>query len=280
MRFIDLEAIRPNILPQIEALEEAKLKSIAACPEERGGLLERYRGRWIALRAAFEAYSNGKCWYVECTNPGADNDVDHYRPKSSVAQDPGHPGYYWLAFEWRNLRLSCQRANRLRRDPDTGETGGKGDNFPLVNPRERARTPDDDISLEIPAILDPTNREDVAALTFGPNGEVDLVPECRGKEVAEAKFQSSLRHLHLNWPKFREARVQLYNRVERVVRRGERLAPKNDDEFGADGQAFLDICQDLADWIQPHQEYSMAALAYVEMFRDRWWIRDVVLQLK
>ena len=280
MRLIDLDAIRPNISPQIAALQEAKFQVLREVdPQERRVLFERYRARWTAVREAFEEHSNGKCWYVECSNPGADNDIDHYRPKSSVAQDPTHPGYYWLAFEWRNLRLSCQRANRLRRNPETGETGGKGDNFPLVNPQNRARTPDDDLSLEIPAILDPTNPDDVAALTFRANGDVDLVPERKGEHIQEAKLEASRRHLHLNWPKFREARVKLYNQIERFVHRGERLAPQNYDGMHAVAQAFLDICQDLANWTEPHQQFSMAARAYVEMFRDRWWIRDIVLRL-
>ena len=281
MRFVDLDAIHPSILAQIEALEEAKNLVInATTHQERGAIIEQYRARWTAVRDVFEAYSHGKCWYVECTSSGADNDIDHYRPKSRVAQDRTHPGYYWLAFDWKNLRLSCQRANRLRRNPETGETGGKGDNFPLVNPEQRASMPHHDLSLEVPAILDPTNPNDVAILTFAPNGEVDLIPECKGQLIPESKLDVSRRYLHLNWPKFSESRLQLYNQVERFVRRGELLAPQAGDGIFAVAQTFFDICNDLASWIQPNQQYSMAARAYVEMFRDRWWIRDIVLQVQ
>ena len=296
MRFIDLDEIRPTILPQIDELEEAKREVLAEHdPEQRRALLDRYRTRWTAVRDAFEAYSNGKCWYVECSNPGAGNDIDHYRPKGGVAQDRTHPGYYWLAFEWRNLRLSCQRANRLRKNPETGETGGKGDNFPLVNPEWRAHMPEHDLSLEVPAIVDPTDPDDVSLLTFGRNGEVELVPERKDEPVAEAKLKASQRHLHLNWPKFRDARVELYNQIERFVHRGEDLAPEEFedlapeefedlapeqiDELNDVPRAFLDICVDLANWTRPREDYSMAALAYVQMFRDRWWVRDIVLPL-
>lgn len=280
MRLIDLEAIRPRIRAEIRRLEEAKLEVLrAADAEARKELFERYRARWSAVRDAFEEQSNGKCWYVECKNPGSDNDIDHYRPKSRVAEDLTHPGYYWLAFEWTNFRLSCQRANRPRRNPETDETGGKSDNFPLVNPENRARAPGDDLSLEIPAIFDPTNVVDVAMLTFGPSGDVELAPAFKGQRVPEEKLEASRLYLHLNWPKFREARVKLYNQIERFVHRGEALAPQSFDGMHAVAQGFLDICKDLADWTEPHQEYSMAARAYVEMFRDRWWIRDIVLRL-
>ena len=110
--------------------------------------------------------------------------------------------------------------------PETTETGGKGDNFPLLNPESRARGPEDDLSLEIPAIVDPTNTADVAMLTFGPSGEVELVPECKGERIAEEKLEASRRYLHLNWPRFREERVMLYNEIERTVHRGEDLAPE------------------------------------------------------
>lgn len=280
MRLIDLEAIRPGIRDEIEALNEAKDMVLAEPdPDERKELFERHRARWIAVRDAFEEHSDGKCWYVECRSSGADNDIDHYRPKSRVAEDGTHPGYYWLAFEWTNLRLSCQRANRPRRNLEIGETGGKSDNFPLVEPEKRARTPDDDLSRENPAIVDPTNAADVAMLTFGPSGNVELVPERKGEPIAEAKLEASRLHLHLNWPRFRDDRVMLYNEIERYVLRGEDLAPTDFGGMHSVGQAFLDICKDLANRTKPHEEYSSAARAYVEMFRDRWWIRDIVLRV-
>ena len=280
MRLIDLEAIRPDIRSEIEALDEVKGMTLTETdPEKRKALFDRYRERWTAVRDTFEKHSHGKCWYVECKSPGADNDIDHYRPKSRVAEDRTHPGYFWLAFEWKNFRLSCQRANRRRRDEERGETGGKGDHFPLVNHKKRARSPQDDLSLEIPAIVDPTNAADVAMLTFGRSGEVELVPERQGEPIAEAKLEASRLYLHLNWPEFREDRVMLYNVIERSVHRGEDLAPTDFTGKHVVAQAFPDICKDLAKRTQPHQEYSKAARAYVEMFRDRWWIREIVLRV-
>ena len=280
MRLMDFEAIRPNIRGEIEALDEAQRQVLEEPdPVRRRALFERHRTRWTAVRDAFEEHSDGKCWYVECKSSGAGNDIDHYRPKSRVAEDRTHPGYYWLAFNWRNLRLSCQRANRPRRDLESGATGGKGDNFPLVNPEGRAHGPQDDLAFEIPAIVDPTNAADVAMLTFGRSGEVELVPERTGEPIAEAKLEASRLFLHLNWPRFRDDRVMLYNEIERFVHRGEDLAPSDFSGMHAVAQAFVDICKDLAKRTEPHQEYSRAARAYVEMFRDRWWIRDIVLRV-
>ncbi len=280
MRLIDLEAIRPEIRKEIQALEEAKDEVLhEPDPEQRKALFENYDDRWRAVRAAFEAVSHGKCWYTECRSAGADNDIDHYRPKGRVAEDRAHPGYYWLAFEWTNLRLSCQRANRPRRNPESGGTGGKADHFPLVYPEDRAFRPADDLSREVPAIFDPTNPLDVALLTYGRSGELELVPERKGEPVAEAKLKASRLYLHLNWPRFRDERVEIYNQIERSVRRGEQLAPRDYGDAHTVQQTFLDICNDLVKLTLPQQEYSKAARGYVEMFRDRWWIRDIVLNV-
>src|SRR5262245_45190617 len=203
MRFIDLEQIRPRIRDQVERLAEARDAVIAENdPAERRKLIERYRDRWVAFRVAFDEFSYGKCWYVECRNDGTDDDVDHFRPKLGVKEDDDHPGYYWLAFEWTNFRLSCHRANRPRVNPETGETGGKAEHFPLLNPDQRAMTPADNLAREMPALLDPTNPADPVLVSFKPNGEVDLSPEYRGNGSAEAKLRASCLYLHLNWPKF------------------------------------------------------------------------------
>jgi 5-methylcytosine-specific restriction endonuclease McrA len=279
MRFVDLEEIKPAIRDKIKALEEAKAAVLAELdPHRRAALIDRYRPRWTALREAFAAYSHDKCWYVECKNLGTDDDIDHFRPKAGVKEDPAHPGYYWLAFDWTNLRLSCHRANRPRTNPVTGETGGKAEHFPLIDSGTRAMGPGDDLALEVPTLLDPTRLADVVLLSFKPNGEVDLSPEFKGQPLAEAKFEASRLYLHLNWPKFRDARVVLYNRIARTVDRGEREAPQ-DYEIHAAGAAFIDACRDLKNAMAAREEYSGAARVYVESFKHVWWVRDIVLKV-
>ena len=66
-------------------------------------------------KALFELF-HGKCAYCE-TLLTSGGELDHFRPKrGAVSRDgtksPGH--YYWLAYEWENLYLSCQMCNRLK----------------------------------------------------------------------------------------------------------------------------------------------------------------------
>lgn len=279
MRFIDLEEIKPLIRDEIVALEEAKAAVLAEPdPGRRAELMKQYRPRWTALRQAFATVSHDKCWYVECKNPGTDDDIDHFRPKSRVHEDPAHPGYYWLAFEWTNLRLSCHRANRPRSNPETGEVGGKADHFPLVDPSARAMVPGDDLTREVPALFDPTCIGDVALLSFNPNGEADLSPQYKGQPIPEAKFKASCRFLHLNWPKFRDARVVLYNLIDRLVDRGNRIAPQ-DNSLPPAGHPFYDVIRDLRKRMDAREEYCAAAKNYVESFKHLWWVCDIVLKV-
>lgn len=280
MRFIDLEELKPRVrhlLPALEAARDAVLTE--ADPVQRAALINAQRAQWVALRAEFAAFSHGKCWYVECKNPGTDDDIDHFRPKLGVNEDPAHPGYYWLAFDWRNLRLSCHRANRPRINPEGVGTGGKGGHFPLINPVARAYTPAEGIGQEGPALLDPTNVLDVALLTFRQSGEVDLSPEFRGQSGPEAKLAASRLILHLDWPAFREARVVLYNTIERTVDRGEREAPRDFNDNQAPKNGFVDAIRDLKNAMKAEKEYSAAARVYVESFKHLWWVRDIVLKV-
>lgn len=280
MRFIDLEDVRPLIRHLLTDLDEAKNAVAAeADPKKRSDLVEALRKRWVALRPYLEEVSYKKCWYVECRNPGTDDDVDHFRPKGRVHEDPNHLGYYWLAFDWTNYRLSCHRANRWRINQESGIRGGKADHFPLIDAGTRAFSPEDDISLEVPALIDPTDPLDPPLLTFLPNGEVGLAPERKGDPIAEAKFDASRIHLHLDWPEFVDARVMLFNRVERAIQRGQREAPQDFASASSGGcaPAFKDAIKDLRRMMRPWEEYSMAARAYVESFKHLWWVRDIVL---
>lgn len=86
----------------------------------------------------------GKCAY--CESPvlvSQHGDIEHWRPKRAVSDLEGepveHPGYYWLAYDWRNLLLSCIACNqkwKKTRFPVKGQhasqPGGESDEQPLL----------------------------------------------------------------------------------------------------------------------------------------------------
>ena len=92
---------------------------------------------------------HGKCCYCEKISCG---EIEHYRPKRAVRQSPKstnlYPGYYWLAYDWDNLLVSCTDCNR-----------NKSILFPLEDETTRARSHHDNIQDEKPLFINPAKDE-------------------------------------------------------------------------------------------------------------------------
>jgi hypothetical protein len=105
------------------------------------------------VKTALMKVHKNKCCYCERRSGSSGAfAVEHYRPKSGVKQsrtqkEDDCPGYYWLAYTWDNLLLSCHECN----------SDWKRTLFPLSNPRQRARSHREDISRERPLIINPAS---------------------------------------------------------------------------------------------------------------------------
>lgn len=113
------------------------------------------------VKAALIADQHGKCCYCESRFEATGfGDVEHFRPKAGVRQAVGgmleKPGYYWLAYQWKNLFFSCEICNRRY----------KGNWFPLLNPAARARHHGQPLSREQPVLPDPGREDPTADLKF------------------------------------------------------------------------------------------------------------------
>lgn len=81
------------------------------------------------VRDYLNKYYLAKCAYCESLCKA---EIEHYRPKLGVNEDNTHGGYYWLCYEWSNLVPSCRYCNT---------EGGKGNQFPIINPLKRVMIP-------------------------------------------------------------------------------------------------------------------------------------------
>lgn len=105
-----------------------------------------FRGTvWSDLKWHLFELFNDKCAYCESKVRLTDRgDVEHYRPKGKVDEDPAHPGYFWLAYYEMNLLPSCKLCNQE----------GKKTHFPVEGSHSRDNymwTP------EKPLLLNPYN---------------------------------------------------------------------------------------------------------------------------
>ncbi|MCT4614120.1 MAG: hypothetical protein N4A49_04495 [Marinifilaceae bacterium] len=91
------------------------------------GIRQENGRRIYEVRDLLKKIFHNKCAYCESrTNKP---EIEHYRPKKEVYEDPTHPGYYWLCYEWTNLLPSCRYCNT---------EGGKGNYFPIAGTRQYA----------------------------------------------------------------------------------------------------------------------------------------------
>ena len=158
-------------------------------PSEETQEIWRNHKKWL-LRNKF----NNKCAYCEKNLSDIPTDAEHWRPKRRITgvQTDEHPGYFWLAYSWRNLLPACSMCNFY---------DGKKNQFPTSNSHifrrrlteaERAQLirPDEAIestkepgvwylgaedldALEEPLLLHPyIDKDPTEHLEFGPDGTV------------------------------------------------------------------------------------------------------------
>ena len=102
------------------------------------------------VKQALKTAQHDKCAYCETRDARSPGAVEHYRPKGGWRQNKGDtlqpPGYFWLAYRWKNLLFACTMCN---------DGGHKENRFPLDNPATRATPSAPSIRRESPLLLDP-----------------------------------------------------------------------------------------------------------------------------
>jgi uncharacterized protein (TIGR02646 family) len=235
-----------------EDVATARKKAISA-----GLNKEKRKKIWRDLAPYLGRLRKEKCWYSESKNSGSDKDVDHFRPKNAVAEDPSHEGYWWRAFDWRNYRYSCKWCNQRRVDVVHSTDGGKWDYFPIGN-GFRARLEGDNCDDEWVNLLDPTVAADCKLLTFRSDGHPTPAKEQGTREYERAKVSIWL--YHLDRKEFVNDRKELAGRIKRIVQYMETLRPCITDLRMR--MLYLNQEMELFRLIGRNSDYSSAALAY------------------
>lgn len=160
-----------------------------------------YKGGRTELWQAF----GEKCAYCEVKFIlDQAGDVEHYRPKMGVRdadnREIKHPGYYWLAYHWRNLLPACAKCNRPTKTADG--LIGKGERFPVVG--AYAMRPEE-LPTEKPLLIHP----------MFDDPEVDLVFDAPTGLIAGRtdRGEATVKILGLNREGLPEARIETYEGV-------------------------------------------------------------------
>ena len=200
-------------------------------------------------------------------------EIDHYRPKAGVAKSE-HPGYWWLAFDWRNWRFVCKHCNSQFTDPETGTVGGKGNHFPLLDGETRRICNEgdyedyEDLLDEDPILLDPAEREDPQLLTFTGDGRP--APAMKDEQSPGYwRAKDSIKIYHLNHSRLNRERRKIYNRVHDLVKDYQRYQSRWETEGDRSARALArKALKELGTMIAPTAEYSATARAYLQECRN------------
>jgi uncharacterized protein (TIGR02646 family) len=199
------------------------------------------------VKEALISAQHKKCCFCERLI-GSDGDVEHFRPKQAYRQKAGeklqYPGYYWLAYEWDNLYLSCAPCNQRH----------KKNLFPLVNPAERAANHKQSITQEQPLLIDPGKENPEDFISF--RGEMPFSINDNSKGVATIKF---LKLGERALPDARLQQLQKLRALHRIVLKAT-ADPKNSDiqKLAREAQQVLD------DAVQDTSEFAAANRAAIK----------------
>ena len=167
----------PAILQTTGAAEIAALKKMAKSKLDAYKFKSSlYGGKEV--KEKLKALQHDKCCFCESkVSVVAHGDVEHYRPKAGWVQQEKDklvkPGYYWTAYDFSNLFLSCQICNQKF----------KKNYFPLANPTQRATSHRKPIAKEKPLIIDPGKDNPAKFLTFNKEIIVAVNNNAKGLET-------------------------------------------------------------------------------------------------
>lgn len=130
------------------------------------------------VKSALKQMQRDKCCFCESKISHISyGDVEHYRPKGGYQQTKQGtlqtPGYYWLAYAWENLLLSCTLCNQQF----------KKNLFPLLEQERRALSHHDDIALEQPLLINPSITDPGQYIGFRQEIPYALEGNIYGKET-------------------------------------------------------------------------------------------------
>lgn len=240
--------------------------------KERSAYLSKYNS-WSVLKVWLAGISNQKCWYCEVDSLRAPCDVDHFRPKldTTVFRTAiGHSGYYWLAYQWSNYRLSCIRCNRPEKDKDI--LHGKANEFALRCETKRCKDAGEGIADEEPTLLDPCCESDTLLLAYTLDGEVKPAAEVGTWEYERASYTINVLGLNdFRVPEDKKKRWRaLADFIEVIDKKGNSLPKKLQDS----------IMGRLKDHVDSGHEYSSFFRSVIGTHRDKDWIDDIIKKAK
>ena len=165
---------------------------------------------------------NFKCAYCEKDIRDEDKHIEHYRPKNI---------YYWLAYSWDNLLLSCGQCNRHKwNNFETKKTKVTYTDEEFEDIHNLGKNYDE---LEEPMIINPEKDDILEDIQFDKNAFIDSENERVKHTIFEA--------CDLNRNMLIENRVKIFNQLNRSIRTN--LGKKSKSGIESAIENFIEDCK-------------------------------------
>lgn len=259
MIYIDRTGFAPDAAWLNKADEITKELLNAKTLDQKHKIIDDNESLWGELKDVLMELSHQKCWYSEAKDTFSYYHVDHFRPKKKALgldkKDKG--GYWWLAFNWTNYRISGAVGNVNKRDK-----------FAVY--RNKANNPDEVWEDETIYLLDPCNQFDPIKLTFNFNGEARSL-YLAGFHKEQAEY--SITALKLNYKKLKEARKKVWSDCSLIVSELTNLLDAESKSPSATRRGKMEILfKQLKELIKPSSEFSATARACLKSTGIEWAI--------
>ncbi len=253
MRYIDLSLIDEND-PDVKAwLQKAQRCLLELSQQETHAERTKYLNKhniWSEFKPILYKYYGEKCWYSECSLEGAYGDVDHFRPKNKSTTEQGKTilkdGYWWLAYDYLNYRLSCEKSNR------GFKKGGKKNSFPLKTGTNPAGFPDKN---DIPLLLDPCKEQDTDLIDCDETGTIIALSE-DPEDIERVRLSSCI----YNWNLFNAGRKSARIQCQSALKYFE-MTYESDDY----AEKMPDALENLCRMVNAQNPYSSFSRKYLEL---------------
>lgn len=185
--------------------------------------------------------------------------MEHYRPKKNAKDGDGtkDDGYWWLAFDWQNLRICGNAGNRK-----------KGTYFPLREGCARGK-PFGDLRYEQPLLLDPVDEDDPVLLFFNLEGRAVPAPHITD-DWEKTRVECSIERYNLDFDPLMNGRrlvwVECWNRLQDYLR--EVRLYQHDPTNMIARDRLKQAAKRVRELIREDQEFSAVARACVESSGD------------
>lgn len=159
------------------------------------------------VRKTLWKHHNGKCCYCERKRElKRESDVEHYRPKSEITKEKKHPGYWWLAYEWKNYLIACKPCNQAH----------KKNHFPLLPDGKRAKKPEDDLIKEKPVLINPIDENPEEFIHYVWKDSNNLFVKAVGHDN-DGRGTKTIELTQLNRPELVEERAELIQTLDALA---------------------------------------------------------------